>query len=394
VRRATDAGLSAATMSESRTMERRGGKLFGSRGAVLVRLTAIAALVMLVVAGCATNEPESGGSGGGGGAKKIALLLPETKTTRYEAQDRPLFEAKVKALCSDCQIIYSNADQDAAKQQSQAEAALTNGAKVLVLDPVDSASAGPMVQKAKARGVSVVSYDRLILNADVDYYISFDNEKVGQLQGQALVDKLKADGKSGSIVMINGAPTDNNAKLFKQGAHSVIDSSGFKVAKEFDTPDWSPDKAQTEMEQAITAVGKDGFVGVYAANDGTAGGAIAAMKGQGISPIPPVTGQDAELAAIQRLLTGEQFMTVYKAIKPEAEGAAQLAVDLVNGKSGAAAAKDKVNNGQKDVPSVLLEPVTVTKDKIKDTIVADGFLKPAEICKGPAASACAQAGIT
>jgi D-xylose transport system substrate-binding protein len=155
-----------------------------------------------------------------------------------------------------------------------------------------------MVQKAKAQNVPVISYDRLILNADVDYYISFDNEKVGQLQGTALVDRLKGDGKSGSIVMINGAPTDNNAKLFKQGAHSVIDSSGFKVAKEYDTPDWSPDKAQTEMEQAITAVGKTGFVGVYAANDGTAGGAIAAMKGQGIKPIPPVTGQDAELAAV------------------------------------------------------------------------------------------------
>ena len=368
--------------------------LFGSRGAVSVRLPAVAALVMLVVAGCATNEPSSGGGGGGGGAKKIALLLPETKTTRYEAQDRPLFAAKVKALCAECEIIYSNADQDAAKQQSQAEAALTNGAKVLVLDPVDSASAGAMVQKAKARGVPVVSYDRLILNADVDYYISFDNQKVGQLQGQALVDKLKADGKSGSVVMINGAPTDNNAKLFKQGAHSVIDPSGFKVAKEYDTPDWSPDKAQTEMEQAITAVGKTGFVGVYAANDGTAGGAIAAMKGQGISPIPPVTGQDAELAAIQRLLTCEQFMTVYKAIKPEAEGAAQLAVDLVNGKTSSAAASDKVNNGQKDVASVLLDPVPVTKDKIKDTIIADQFLKPADICKGPAASACAQAGIT
>jgi D-xylose transport system substrate-binding protein len=380
-------------MSESPGDESRGGTLLGSRGAV-VRLGVLAALLMLVVAGCATNEPESGGSGGGGGAKKIALLLPETKTTRYEAQDRPLFEAKVKALCADCEIIYSNADQDAAKQQSQAEAALTNGAKVMVLDPVDSASAGAMVQKAKARGVPVISYDRLILNADVDYYISFDNQKVGQLQGQALVDKLKADGKSGSIVMINGAPTDNNAKLFKQGAHSVIDPSGFKVAKEYDTPDWSPDKAQTEMEQAITAVGKTGFVGVYAANDGTAGGAIAAMKGQGISPIPPVTGQDAELAAIQRLLTGEQFMTVYKAIKPEAEGAAQLAVDLVNGKTAAAAASDKVNNGQKDVASVLLDPVPVTKDKIKDTIIADQFLKPAEICKGPAASACAQAGIT
>jgi D-xylose transport system substrate-binding protein len=380
-------------MSESPGDESRGGTLLGSRGAV-VRLGALAALLMLVMAGCATNEPESGGSGGGGGAKKIALLLPETKTTRYEAQDRPLFEAKVKALCSDCEIIYSNADQDAAKQQSQAEAALTNGAKVMVLDPVDSASAGAMVQKAKAQNVPVISYDRLILNADVDYYISFDNEKVGQLQGTALVDKLKADGKSGSIVMINGAPTDNNAKLFKQGAHSVIDSSGFKVAKEYDTPDWSPDKAQTEMEQAITAVGKTGFVGVYAANDGTAGGAIAAMKGQGIKPIPPVTGQDAELAAVQRLLTAEQFMTVYKAIKPEAEGAAQLAVDLVNGKTSSEAAKDKVNNGQKDVASVLLEPVAVTKDNIKDTIVADGFLKPAEICAGAAASACAQAGIT
>jgi D-xylose transport system substrate-binding protein len=380
-------------MSESPGDESRGGTLLGSRGAV-VRLGALAALLMLVMAGCATNEPESGGSGGGGGAKKIALLLPETKTTRYEAQDRPLFEAKVKALCSDCEIIYSNADQDAAKQQSQAEAALTNGAKVMVLDPVDSASAGAMVQKAKAQNVPVISYDRLILNADVDYYISFDNEKVGQLQGTALVDKLKADGKSGSIVMINGAPTDNNAKLFKQGAHSVIDSSGFKVAKEYDTPDWSPDKAQTEMEQAITAVGKTGFVGVYAANDGTAGGAIAAMKGQGIKPIPPVTGQDAELAAVQRLLTAEQFMTVYKAIKPEAEGAAQLAVDLVNGKTSSEAAKDKVNNGQKDVASVLLEPVAGTKDNIKDTIVADGFLKPAQICTGSAASACTQAGIT
>jgi D-xylose transport system substrate-binding protein len=380
-------------MSESPGDESRGGTLLGSRGAV-VRLGVLAALLMLVAAGCATNEPESGGSGGGGGAKKIALLLPETKTTRYEAQDRPLFEAKVKALCPDCEIIYSNADQDAAKQQSQAEAALTNGAKVMVLDPVDSASAGAMVQKAKAKNVPVISYDRLILNADVDYYISFDNEKVGQLQGTALVDKLKGDGKSGSIVMINGAPTDNNAKLFKQGAHSVIDSSGFKVAKEYDTPDWSPDKAQTEMEQAITAVGKTGFVGVYAANDGTAGGAIAAMKGQGIKPIPPVTGQDAELAAVQRLLTGEQFMTVYKAIKPEAEGAAQLAVDLVNGKTSSEAAKDKVNNQQKDVPSVLLEPVAVTKDNIKDTIVADGFLKPAQICAGAAASACAEAGIT
>jgi D-xylose transport system substrate-binding protein len=376
------------------------GRLLGARVTAVVRLVAIAALVTLVAAGCATTNKSSGGGGGGGGAKKIALLLPETKTTRYEAQDRPLFEAKVKALCSDCQTIYSNADQDASKQQSQAEAALTNGAKVMVLDPVDSASAGAMVSKAKAKGVPVISYDRLILNTDLDYYISFDNEQVGKLQGQNLVDKLKKDGKSGSIVMINGAPTDNNAKLFKKGAHSVIDSSGLKVAKEYDTPDWSPDKAQTEMEQAITAVGKNGFVGVYAANDGTAGGAIAAMKGQGIKPSTrPTTGQDAELAAVQRILTGEQYMTVYKAIKPEAEGAAQLAVNLVNGDQSAAAglAKKTTPNGNKDVPSIILTPVAVTKANAKQTIgqmISDGFLKPSDICSGPAASACSAAGIS
>jgi D-xylose transport system substrate-binding protein len=374
------------------------GSLLGKPIGRVLRPVALVALVALVAAACATTKKSSSGGGSSSsGGKKIALLLPETKTTRYEAQDRPLFEAKVKALCSDCQVIYSNADQDPSKQQNQADAALTNGAKVLVLDPVDAASAVAIVSKAKAKGVPVISYDRLISNADIDYYISFDNEQVGKLQGTALVDKLKKDGKSGSIVMINGAPTDNNAKLFKQGAHSVIDASGFKVAKEYDTPDWSPDKAQSEMEQAITAVGKGKFVGVYAANDGTAGGAIAAMKGQGISPVPPVTGQDAELAAIQRILTGEQYMTVYKAIKPEAEGAAQLAVDVVNGKTpDASLVKDKVNNGQKDVPSIILTPIAVTKDTAKQTMgkmISDGFLKATQICAGPAASACQTVGI-
>ena len=200
---------------------------------------------------------------------------------------------------------------------------------------------------------------------------------------------------SPSVVMINGSPTDSNAPPYKKGAHSILDKAGVKVGKEYDTPDWSPDKAQTEMEQAITAVGKTGFVGVYAANDGTAGGAIAAMKGQGIKPSTrPTTGQDAELAAVQRILTGDQYMTVYKAIKPEAEGAAQLAVDLINGQKSSAAATAKVNNGTKDVASVLLEPVPVTKDNIKDTIIKDGFLKASEICSGPAASACSSAGIS
>jgi D-xylose transport system substrate-binding protein len=377
------------------------GNLLGTHIPRVVRLTVALAAIMLLAAACQTTDNGGGGGGGGGGGeKKIALLLPETKTTRYEAQDRPLFEAKVKALCSDCQIIYSNADQKADQQQNQADAALTNGAKVMVLDPVDSASAASIVSKAKAQNVPVISYDRLLTNSDIDYYISFDNEKVGQLQATSLVDKLKKDGKSGSIVMINGAPTDNNAKLFKKGAHSVIDSSGLKVGKEYDTANWAPDEAQNEMEQAITALGKNGFVGVYAANDGTGGGAIAAMKGAGIDPSTrPTTGQDAELAAVQRILTGDQYMTVYKAIKPEAEQAAELAVNLVNGKTSEAAAlaKDKVNNGQKDVPSIILTPVAVTKDNAKETVgqmISDGFLKADQICSGPAASACPEAGIS
>jgi D-xylose transport system substrate-binding protein len=373
-------------------------------------VTAAAALSLGVAAcGSDNNKSSSSTSSSGGastsassGAKsgKIALLLPESKTARYESQDRPNFERKLKELCPDCQEIYSNADQDAAKQQQQAEAALTQGAKVLVLDPVDSASAAAIVTRAKQSNVPVISYDRLITGAPLDYYISFDNVQVGKLQGQALVDKLKQDGKKGSIVMINGAPTDNNAKLFKQGAHSVLDNSGFKIGKEYDTPTWAPDKAQDEMDQAITALGKDGFVGVYAANDGTAGGAIAALKGAGIQPSTrPTTGQDAELAAVQRILTGEQYMTVYKAIRPEAEQAAELAVNLVNGNKSAAdgLAKDKTNNGQKDVPSIILTPIATTKTNAKETVgkmISDGHIKVAQLCTGAVASMCSQLGLS
>src|SRR6266508_577934 len=269
----------------------------------------------------ATAAPTGGGAAGG----KIAILLPETKTARYESQDLPNFKNKLKELGFnvDSDLIYSNANQDAAAQQQQAEAAITNGAKVLVLDPVDSDSAAVIADQAKAKNIPVISYDRLIKGSDgVSYYISFDNEQVGKLQGESLLKALS--GKTNpSIVMINGRPTDNNATLVKKGAHSVLDGN-VTIAKEYDTPDWSPDKAQDEMTQALTALGNK-VDGVYAANDGTGGGAIAAMKAAGVTPLPPVTGQDAELAAIQRILAGEQYMTVYKAIKPEAEAAAELA---------------------------------------------------------------------
>ena len=358
-------------------------------------VAALLASVVFVLTGCGGGGGETADTGGTGTTAeplKIALLLPETQTARYETQDKPLFEEKVKELAPDAEILYSNANQDATEQQSQADAALTNGANVLVLDPVDSASAASIVEKAAEQNVPVISYDRLILDAPVDYYVSFDNEKVGTLQGQALLDKLTEDGNAGkTIVMINGAPTDNNAKLFKQGAHSVLDGK-VEIGAEYDTPDWSPDKAQTQMDQAITKLGEDGFVGVYCANDGTCGGAIAAMKGAGIDPTTiPSTGQDAELAGIQRVLLGEQYMTVYKAIKAEAYAAAELAVALAKGEDvPATMTLTDVDNGAGAVPSVLLEPVAVMKDNIKDTVVADGFWSAEEIMSTPELEAAGQ----
>jgi len=311
---------------------------------------------------------------------KIALLLPETKTTRYETADRPDFEAKMKELAPDVQVIYSNANQDASQQLSQAEAALTNGARVLVLDPVDSAGAAVIADKARAQGVPVIAYDRLILNSrGVSAYISFDNVRVGKLQAESLVDRLRAlKIKDPSIVMINGSPTDNNARLFKEGAHSVFDplvkKGELRIAKEYDTPDWSPDQAQNEMQQALTALG--GKVdGVYCANDGTASGAIAAMKAAALTPLPPVTGQDAELAAVQRILRGEQYVTIYKPIKPEADDAARIAVALLD-KAPVPhdlTAGHTINNGAEKVPAVLLTPVAVTKNNVRETVVKDGF---------------------
>ena len=334
------------------------------------------------------------------GNGKVALLLPETKTTRYETADRPDFQQKFMALCPSCEIIYSNANQNADTQLAQAEAALTNGAKVLVLDPVDSAAAAAIASKATAQGVPVIAYDRLILNSDgVNYYISFDNQKVGQLQAQSLVAELAKLGKPDpGIVMINGSPTDNNAKLFKEGAHGVLDTlvaaKKLTITKEYDTPDWSPDQAQNEMQQALTALGNK-VDGVYAANDGTAGGAIAAIRAAGLQPVPPITGQDAELAAIQRILSGDQYMTVYKAIKPEAEAAAQLAYDLLTKTAVPANMTNSqtVNNGKIDVPAVLLTPVAVTQSNVKDTIIQDGFWTAQQICTAAYANACKATGL-
>jgi D-xylose transport system substrate-binding protein len=364
-----------------------------SNSALLKRVAVAASVlvaIVLVAAGC-------GSSGSSSGGPTIALLLPENETPRYESDDRPDFEKAVEEICEECEVIYSNAGGDASKQQSQAEAALTQGADVLVVDPMDSKSAAAIAEKAKAENVPVLSYDRLIENAELDAYVSFDNEKVGELQAETLAKKLKEDGSaSGPIIMINGDPADPNAALFKAGAHKGFDAAGVQIAKEYDTPGWSAETAQREAQQAITALGNNGFAGIYAANDDTGGGAIAAMKGAGINPAEkPVTGQDATVAGLQRILAGQQYMTVYKEIEPEAKISAEIAVALAEGNEvPKEQITENVNNGKAEVPSVLLKPIAVTKDNVKSTVVADGFVTASELCTSAYATACKEAGIS
>jgi D-xylose transport system substrate-binding protein len=359
---------------------------------------AAALFAVMVPAACGDDDDDGGGGGssGGDGSGTIALLLPETKTTRYEEQDRPNFERRVKELCSGCQVIYSNANQDPAKQQQQAEAAITKGAKVIVISAVDVASAGSIVQRAKQSDVKVIAYGRLIPDADIDYYVSIDPFKVGQQQAEVQMDAIeKAGTKNPKVVMINGAPTDSNSKPYKDGATQVLKERGAQIVKSYDTPDWSPDKAQQEMEASITDLGKDGFDAVYSANDGMAGGAIAALKGASIDPKSRfVTGQDAELAGIQRILTGDQLMTVYQPIIDIAETSAELAVPIAQGKEPPAdLVKDKVDNGMKEVPSSLLDTFAVGPDNIDDTVVKEGFLDVGDICSGSYADDCKKAGL-
>jgi D-xylose transport system substrate-binding protein len=366
----------------------------------------LATAVTLTTAGCG-KAPEAGGGAGGGEATAgrptvdqgfaVGLLLPDSKTARWENLDRPMFEQNLKAVCPLCTVHHLNAQQDAAKQQTQADALLSRGIQVLVVAPVDARAAAAIVSAAKAQGVPVVSYDRFA-SGPVDYFVTFYGEQVGQEQGKALLQALEAGGdpRRGPIVMVNGSPSDPNAAQYKQGAHSVLDGK-VEIGYEVDTPDWSPDKAQQSVEQALTKLGADSVIGVYAANDGLASGAIAALKGHGVSTLPPVTGQDAELAAIQRVLAGDQYMTIYKPIRFQASAAARMAVAAATGATYEAAEGEKVetlaNASGHQVPSVLLSVMSVTRDNVAQTVVADGIYTVEEICTPAFQAACQQAGL-
>ncbi|NNN32973.1 substrate-binding domain-containing protein [Streptomyces sp. S3(2020)] len=358
------------------------------RAAVPVLVSALA----LSAAACGKAGDDDNDSGSSSSDNKsIGLLLPDSVTTRYEQFDRPFFEAKVKELCDDCTVSYNNAGADAAKQAQQVSTMVTKGVKVIVISAQDSAAIKSSIDAAVKKGVKVIAYDRLA-QGPVSAYVSFDNEKVGQLQGQALLDSLgdKATTKS-NVVMINGDDADPNAALFKKGAHSVLDGK-VKIAYE-QSGLWKDSVAAQKMKAAITQLGKKNIAGVYAANDGMAGGIATTLKGAGISGIP-LTGQDAELAGIQRIVAGTQSSTVYKAFKPEADAAAQLAVNLLEGKSIDSLATTTMTNGSGDkVPSQLLTPVSVTVDNIADTVVKDKLYTVDQICTAEYAAACKKAGL-
>jgi len=350
-------------------------------------VTAIVALVGLSLVACVDVTTNSGAILG----KKVAFLVPDGD--RFDSKDRPFFEAKVVSLCSNCQVIYGNANQEAVTQQNQAESALANGISAIVLDPVDRQAAAAIVAKAAKRKVPVIAYDRLIVNADsLKYFVGFDAEAIGVIQGTSLLNRLGSQGTP-TIVMINGDPDDTEATLLKRGAHSVLDGK-VKVANEYDAQGWRVDSAQALMAQALTVLGNK-VDGVYAANDSLAAGAILALKEAKVKPLPLVTGADAQLEAVQRILAGEQYMTVYKGIKQEAEAAAQLAYQLAYGIAVPATATNgkTVNNGARDVPALIVPPVEVTKKTLVSTVLADGFWRRSEICTTQYAAACRSAGI-
>ncbi|GLQ57045.1 ABC transporter substrate-binding protein [Devosia nitrariae] len=321
-------------------------------------------------------------------AATVAFLMPDQASTRYEEHDYPGFQAAMDELCPDCTVIYQNANADAALQQQQFNSVIAQGAKVVVLDPVDSAAAAALVEIAHSQDVKIIAYDRPIPDTPADYYVSFDNEGIGRAIAQSLVDHLKAEGvPAGSgVLQINGSPTDAAAGLIRDGIDSALDASDYETLAEFDTPDWAPPEAQEWAAGQITRFG-DQIIGVVAANDGTAGGAIAAFKAAGVDPVPPVTGNDATIAALQLIIAGDQYNTISKPSEIVARAAAEVVVSLLKGET------PEPETTLYDTPSTLFVPAVVTRENIKAEIFDAGIQTPEQVCTGEYEEPCRELGI-
>ena len=310
------------------------------------------------------------------GGKTIAFLMPDQASSRYEARDNPGFQAAIIALCADCKVIYQNANGDSERQAQQFAFAVGMGASVVVISAVDSEAGAQLVQQANEAGVKVIAYDRPITDQPADFYISFDNEGIGRAITASLIEHIESKGLSegdGGILQINGSPTDGAATLIKNGAYSVLANTGFNTLSEFDTPGWAPPKAQDWMATQIREF--DGqIVGVVAANDGTAGGAIAAMRAAGMNPLPPVTGNDATVEALRRIVAGEQYNTISKPSEIVAEAAAEASIAFLNGTA-------PVSNVEfLGTPSQLFVPAVVTQENLKAEIIDKGIVSVEELC--------------
>ncbi|MEU5805915.1 substrate-binding domain-containing protein [Streptomyces sp. NPDC047718] len=357
-------------------------------------VVAVATSAMAVsLTACGSSDDGDTRPGEKSDAIKVGLLLPENQTARYEKFDKPLIEKEVaKFTRGKGQVIYANAKQDAAAQSSQVDTMITNKVNVLIIDAVDSKAIAGAVKKARAAGIPVVAYDRLA-EGPINAYTSFDNEDVGRIQAKALLEALGDRAGSGQIVMMNGSVTDPNAKQFKSGAHSVLDGK-VAIGKEYDTIEWKPENANANMAAALTALGKGRVIGVYSANDGMAGGIVTALKAAGFADLPPVTGQDAELAGVQRIVAGDQYMSVYKRYAPEAAAAAEMAVALAKGDRIDEIINQKVDSPTtKGVPAVLVPGVALTRDNVKSTVIDDGVYTVSEICTDRYRNACEQLGL-
>ena len=326
---------------------------------------------------------------------KIAFLMPDEGSTRYEEHDRPGFVAEMQKLCPSCTVLYQNADADASRQQQQFNSVISQGAKAIVIDPVDSTAAASLVKQAQSQGIKVIAYDRPIPSAKADYYVSFNNEQIGKEIAQSLVQHLKATGVPTSgdgLLEVNGSPTDAAAGLIKKGVHEGLASSGYRTLAEYDTPDWTPSKAQQWVSGQISRFRKK-IVGVVAANDGTGGGAIAAFKAAGVDPVPPVTGNDATIAGLQLIIAGDQYNTISKPSEIVAAAAANVAIELLKGQT------PKADTTLFDTPTQLFTPTLITAGNLKAEIVEKQVngkpIEPASVlCTGRYAAGCSKLGIT
>ncbi|MEU0395746.1 substrate-binding domain-containing protein [Streptomyces sp. NPDC006208] len=360
-------------------------------GRTAVAVAAGCALAVLTACGGEAGEDAGGGTSGSDGFT-VGLLLPDTHTARWATADKPLIVKRVKELCPDCRVTHAYASADVATQQQQIESMIADGAKVLILDPVDDKALRSSITRARDADVPVVSYDRLA-EGPVSAYSSYDSEEIGRIQAEQLLKAMGPKARGGQIVMMNGDPTDPNTRDLMKGALSVLEGK-VKIARSYYTAEWIPENAFRNMSAAIAELGANRIDGVLSANDGLAGGVVTALKAAGSEPLPPVTGQDADLSAVRRIVKGEQYVTVYKSFEAEAAAAAEMAVALGRGEKLDTIAKDRVSNDtNKEIPAVLGPLVPVTRDTVKDTVVKSGLYTVSQICTPALEAACRNAGL-